>query len=229
MPITLLSVHATYEHRGFAIVDDLISQSHCDALVEALNSAFDAASKRRGGMRNLFRFGLVRDLVRCAALRSIVESALSPTAFAVRAILFDKTPANNWAVQWHQDLTIAVNQRCELPGFGPWSLKDGVVHVQPPASVLQRMVTLRLHLDVCGDEDGALRVLPCSHRAGIVLQRPNDIQPCTCAVQRGGALLMSPLLWHSSPKAASPDHRRVIHVEFTDAELPPPLQWHEQV
>ena len=32
---------------------------------------------------------------------------------------------------------------------------------------------------------------------------------------------MSPLLLHASSKATRPDHRRVIHLEFCSASLPP--------
>ena len=65
----------------------------------------------------------------------------------VRAVLFDKTPAANWSVAWHQDRTIPVVERIEVDGFGPWSRKDGILHVAPPVGVLERMITLRIHID----------------------------------------------------------------------------------
>src|SRR5262245_7189469 len=86
-----------------------------------------------------------------------VEPILGPGAFVVRGLFFDKTPRANWKVSWHQDLTIAVRVRIEAPGFGPWSLKAGVVHVQPPAEILERMATVRLHLDDCSESNGPLR------------------------------------------------------------------------
>ena len=49
---------------------------------------------------------------------------------------------------WHQDLSIAVKERHEVAGFGPWSVKEGVP-VQPPVEILESMLTLRLHLDDC--------------------------------------------------------------------------------
>ena len=84
----------------------------------------------------------------------------------VRAILFDKTPSANWKVVWHQDLTIAVRERGVVSGFGPWSEKEGVVHVQPPIELLERMLAVRVHLDDCGADNGPVRVLPASHRVG---------------------------------------------------------------
>ena len=84
----------------------------------------------------------------------------------VRAIYFDKSPEANWLVPWHQDLTVALRSRREVPGFGPWSVKDGVPHVQPPVERLEQMLTVRLHLDDADEGNGALRVLPGSHRSG---------------------------------------------------------------
>jgi hypothetical protein len=80
-------------------------------------------------------------------------ATLGPAARPVRAILFDKTAANNWMVPWHQDRTIAVHARHEVPGFGPWSVKGGVVHVEPPFDVIAGMITIRAHLDACGEDN----------------------------------------------------------------------------
>ena len=148
----------------------------------------------------------------------------------VRGILFDKTPGANWKVGWHQDLSIAVKKRVDVPGFGPWSEKAGVPHVQPPCAVLEQMLTIRLHLDECGEDNGPLRVLPGSHTKGKMA--PQEIkayrqatEPVICACPRGGALLMRPLLLHASSLATSPKHRRVVHLEFAAQPLPGGLEW----
>jgi ectoine hydroxylase-related dioxygenase (phytanoyl-CoA dioxygenase family) len=57
-------------------------------------------------------------------------------------------------------------ERVEVDGFGPWYMKAEVLHVQPPAAILEHMLTVRLHLDPCNEENGALRVLPGSHTRG---------------------------------------------------------------
>ncbi|MDB6072587.1 MAG: Phytanoyl-CoA dioxygenase, partial [Verrucomicrobiaceae bacterium] len=114
----------------------------------------------------------IRDLIRKSR---VVREALSepwlldlvPSGHAcVRGILFDKTPDANWLVAWHQDLTVCVQERSEVEGHGPWSVKHGVPHVQPPVELLAEMVTLRLHLDLTHAGNGALRVIPRSHREG---------------------------------------------------------------
>jgi ectoine hydroxylase-related dioxygenase (phytanoyl-CoA dioxygenase family) len=120
-----------------------------------------------------------------------------------------------------------------MPGYGGWSVKKGVSHVQPPASILENMLTLRVHLDDCGTDNGPLRVLRGSHRHGWLtderiegLKRTSE--EVTCLVPQGGALLMRPLLVHASSPAKNPRHRRVIHLEYAADPLPGPLRWFEQ-
>ena len=149
---------------------------------------------------------------------------------AVRGILFDKTPDANWLVPWHQDLSIAVRERRYVPGFGPWSVKAGVHHVQPPGEILDQMLTVRIHLDACPAENGPLRVIPGSHRSLLspneLARRVNEESSVACCVEAGDALLMRPMLAHTSAPARIPAHRRVVHIEYAACELPGALEWH---
>jgi ectoine hydroxylase-related dioxygenase (phytanoyl-CoA dioxygenase family) len=149
---------------------------------------------------------------------------------AIRAIYFDKSPDQNWLVPWHQDLTIAVRSRIALTGFGPWSMKDGVPHVQPPIEILENIITLRLHLDDCDERNGALRVLPGSHRQGQltpseILAFQSTVPEFICNASAGDALLMRPLLLHASSRSQASRHRRVLHIEYAGCELPVGLEW----
>ena len=189
---------------GFAVVDGLLPGGECQQLIGQLDALDRPTGRRRGGVRDLLRIECVRELARSRNLRALVDDVLSPAAFAVRGIYFDKSSASNWQVAWHQDVTIATASRCQTAGFGPWSVKAGMVHVQPPVRVLQHMATVRLHLDACGRDDGALQVIAGSHRGGLSGHRPTSPAAQTCPVQQGGALVMSPLLWHASSKAVTP-------------------------
>jgi ectoine hydroxylase-related dioxygenase (phytanoyl-CoA dioxygenase family) len=218
--------------RGFAVIESCLSDVEVATLAKAIDGA-DLAG--RAGLRNLFRnVPAILELSRHPGVRRVVETVLGLGAFAVRAILFDKTPQANWNVAWHQDLTIAVARREDVAGYGAWSEKEGVVHVQPPASVLEGMLAVRVHLDDCAPQNGPLRVLPGSHRQGrldraAIADWQRRASEVPCVVPRGGLVVMRPLLLHASSVAEAASRRRVIHLEFAAAELDPPLEWHERI
>ena len=215
------------ERQGFAIVENSVD-NHTLKLLEK-----DLQHIKTYGLRNLTSaVPLTRDLANSTALRSIVEPVLGSDARVVRTIYFDKHKDANWKVAWHQDLTIAVREKVELDGFRAWSIKAGVTHVQPPIAVLEQMLTLRVHLDDTGEANGALRVLPGTHRHGRI--DPDQIQywkqhqeVVTCSVKRGGVVAMRPLLLHSSLPSVNPTHRRVLHFEYASIALPAGLKWFE--
>lgn len=225
---------AGFESDGFGIISGVLSASECVNLRDELSSLFEAdqtyRKSKQGGVRNLLgRSSSVQTLARSEKILGIVKDALRGDAFPVRAIFFDKLPSANWLVPLHQDLSIAVKERKEVPGFSGWSIKDGVQHVQPPADVLEKMVTVRLHLDDCRAENGALHVWPKSHLHGKLtadqIREWSDQPHLVCEVDQGGALLMRPLLLHASFPSRSPSHRRVIHIEYTSDGLPGGLEW----
>src|SRR5205814_9752726 len=145
------------------------------------------------------------------------------TAVAVQCTLFDKSPARNWLVALHQDLSIPVRERITHPDCTGWSEKEGVLFVQPPLSVLESLVAVRVHLDECGPGTGPLRVVPGSHRHGRLSKSEARHQQQTtgefeCFLKRGDALLIRQLLLLASSKARVPSRRRVLHFRFGRAE-----------
>lgn len=213
--------------RGFALIENFVS----DDLVETLFGALaNALCSDRPGTRQLHqRVPAIGVFLRSSEMASLIQE-LIPGGFAVRSILFDKTPQTNWRVGWHQDLSICVKERHDVPGFSAWSMKEGVHHVQPPIALLERMLTVRLHLDDSGDDNGPLKVIPGTHRHGRLSSNAiNDWRNKglieTCVIPRGGAVIIKPLLLHSSSQATKPSHRRVMHIEFASEALPKPLEW----
>jgi ectoine hydroxylase-related dioxygenase (phytanoyl-CoA dioxygenase family) len=219
----------TLSEDGFEIVPSVLNTAEVAQLCDALEKL-----ERTPGHRNLMRrVPAVAELAQSPAITALVESRLEAPCFPVRSIFFDKTTEANWFVPWHQDLTIAVKERRDAPGYGPWTVKEGVPHVQPPMQVLESMVTLRLHLDDCDESKGALRVIPGSHRRGrlgtadIAALRREGSEFC-CSTRAGGALLIRPLLLHASSEAWAPGHRRVIHLEYATLPLSHGLEWAEE-
>ena len=228
-----------FEEYGFAICPDVLDTGTIENLLPQLREQEDSGGAQEGqtvyAMRNLLQtLPGVRSLAASRPVRALVEPYLGADCFAVRAIFFDMLPGANWKVPWHQDLSVAVAVRKETEGFGPWSRKAGVPHVQAPISLLERMLTVRLHLDACPLTNGPLRVVPGSHRLGrlnveqIEALRA-EINEVPCEIECGGALVMRPLLLHASSAAEFPVHRRVLHIEYANSPLPNGLEWYTAV
>lgn len=220
-----------YRRDGFAVIPHVLDEEQVRALIAVTDLLALRSDRRRGGVRNLLDVSPeVRELATSPNVLQIAGAVLERGVVPIRGILFDKTDGANWKVPWHQDLTIEVAERLETEGFGPWSTKDGVQRVQPPTSILERMVSIRLHLDDCPEENGALRVVPGSHKAGRLSETesarigaggPDEV----CAVQAGDAVVMSPLIVHASSASTRLGHRRVIHLDYAHVRLPGGLRW----
>ena len=176
----------------------------------------------------------------CAALAEVlrgqlVAAGLLPVeSVSVQCALFEKSLEHNWLVAPHQDLSIPVRARVANAALTGWSEKDGMLFVQPPVSVLATMLALRLHIDDCSVDDGALKVVPGSHLGGR-LQDPDkgrlraELGEVLCPVDAGGGMAMRPLLLHASSKAVGTSRRRVLHFVFGPARLPDGLAWGESL
>ena len=215
------------EANGFAIVRKVLDEEQRRKLITSLGPVSGA------GRRGLLGVPLIAELARSPQILNLLWPHLRKTPTPVRAIYFDKSPETNWLVPWHQDLTIAVNAQTQtVDGFGPWSVKDGIPHVQPPIALLEQMLTVRIHLDDTDESNGALRILPGSHQFGrLSADRIRDLcrngNETVCAAAAGDALLMRPLLLHSSSRSTTPRHRRILHIEYAAFTLPNGLNWHE--
>ena len=215
------------EQEGFAIVASCLNEEVIQGLAAHLGEGSYAK-------RNLLALPIVRDVATSAAVRNLAEAVLGKHCFAVKGTFFNKTQESNWKVAWHQDLTIMVRERREAVGFGPWTIKEGIVHVQPTADILRRILAIRLHLDESGPDNGPLRVIPGSHKS---VNRLSSEQVSSypkegsvvCTVSRAGALLMRPLLIHASSACVTPKPRRVIHLEYSADELPGGLEWFDRL
>jgi ectoine hydroxylase-related dioxygenase (phytanoyl-CoA dioxygenase family) len=214
------------ENDGFAVIPACLDE----ATVERFSKQFDDT---RYPERNLLSVPTVRALAISRPVREIIETVLGPECFAATGIFFNNTRSSNWKVSWHQDLTITVREREDVTGFGPWTKKAGILHVQPPPEIMSGVLAIRLHLDESGLDNGPLRVIPGSHRKGRLSAEQigiwNKDDSVTCTVAKGGALVMRPLLLHASSACAIPKSRRVIHLEFAAVELPQGLEWYDRV
>jgi ectoine hydroxylase-related dioxygenase (phytanoyl-CoA dioxygenase family) len=170
-------------------------------------------------MRHAFRHPAVLAVARDQRLRAIAQQVLGCDPFPFRATLFDKSPGSNWLVVWHQDTALPLRERHEIPEWGSWSVKAGVIYAHAPASALSSVVALRLHLDDSTPEKGPLRVLPGTHTMGVLTddaihQLSTQVTAVDCLVPRGGVPVMRLLIVHASSKSRSAIQRRVLHIEY---------------
>lgn len=230
------------ERDGFALARGVFTPAEVAAVVADLTAALNRAkgdAVRRSERGHAFA---ARDLFAvCPAATNIwrrppltdwLAAVLGDDYGLVRGLFFDKPPEQTWSLPWHQDMTVAVrDNRLPLTQFAKPTTKVGIPHLEAPVTVLERMLTARIHLDAAEAANGALAVIPGSHADG--KRMPSDDRGTVlveCAA--GDVLLMRPLLVHASGKSdpACERHRRVVHLEFAaDRELPDGVAWRDFV
>jgi ectoine hydroxylase-related dioxygenase (phytanoyl-CoA dioxygenase family) len=221
---------------GFTVIEDAFSPECINSLINIIEQAdtskptFRKTSALFAIRQFLKELPEVISPIFTKQLLNIIDELFGNDYFIVKSIYFDKPGSSNWFVSYHQDLTISVDRKEHVKGFGPWSVKQDQFAVQPPLSILENNFTIRIHLDDTDENNGALKVIPGSHNKGIY--RPETIDwkletEITCNVPKGGIMIMRPLLLHSSGRTTNNSQRRVIHIEFSNQQLPAPLQWSE--
>ncbi len=210
------------EENGFAIIQSVVSEES----IAILSAEFTRADLRRSraGVRHALGNPAVAKLARDSRLLRIAAESLGKEAFPFRATLFDKSPVSNWLVVWHQDTALPLQKKQETPGWGPWSVKDGVIYAHAPTRALSQVLALRVHLDDSTDQNGPLRVLSGTHNLGVLADDAihdlaAKIPPIDCLVPRGGVLAMKPLIVHASSKSQSEKSRRVLHIEYAASSI----------
>lgn len=220
------SAHLAFDGDGAQLFAQTLDGPACSRL----EIAFAALPTSRPGVRIGEGLQLKPFLDKAGSIGAIAASVLGDEARPVRAILFDKTAERNWALGWHQDRTIVVEDRIDTDGYGPWTVKSGLIQVEPPFEVLERMVTLRVRLDAVDERNAPLRVVPGSHRLGR-LPEAEIARVATmfgeklCFAERGYIWLYATLIVHASLAADPPRRRRVLQVDYSADGASGPLAW----
>jgi len=224
------------EKKGFSIIDSVYSEEEINSILNFIESQ-DSSSPTFRKSEDLFAirqfikdFPEIKRLVFNEKLKSIISSIAGEDFFIVKSIYFDKPETSNWFVAYHQDLTISVDNKENIEGFGPWTTKHNQFAVQPPLEFLENIFTIRIHLDETDENNGALKVVDESHSKQVY--RPETIdwnieKESFCSVKSGGIMLMKPLLLHGSNRTSNQKRRRVIHIEFSNMSLPNQINWSE--
>jgi hypothetical protein len=200
---------------GFFVEENVFGTSEMSGLLSTLSTV----PHSRAGSRHLMSVPVVRRLASDNRLLRMAEPALRGTPIPFRATLFDKSPTANWKVAWHQDTALPLAEHKETAGWGPWSIKDGIHYAHAPTRALEKVVALRVHLDPSTSANGPLRVIPETHRLGVltddeVAEVARERNVVECLGGAGSVLMMQPLLIHASSKSQSDMPRRVLHIEY---------------
>jgi len=219
------------DKKGYTIVDSIYSGEEVEEIVTYLDTR--KISGQFGVREFLFQNPEIASKILNARLLQIIKEIAPNCKKSIKSIYFDKPPSSNWIVNWHQDLTINLSNRKEVSQFKNWRENDERTIVQPNRELLENIFTTRIHLDDCTKENGVLRIIEESHLNGTInikewMETKKGIE-AICEVRKGGILIMKPLTLHSSRRTENEKNRRVIHIEFTDQELPNGLKWKEKV
>ncbi len=219
------------QEKGFDIIENIYSKQEVDEIVELIES------QGLGGQFGVREFlsdnsNIAKKVFNVKLLKLIHKISPNCTK-SIKSIYFDKPPNANWVVNWHQDLTINLKEKKEVSGYKHWRVNNERTVVRPNIEMLENIFTIRIHLDDCTEENGALRVIENSHKQGVINIKDWTInkvgEECICEVRKGGVLLMKPLILHSSKRTENEMNRRVIHIEFCDMDLPTGLKWKEEI
>ncbi len=224
--------------KGFSIIPNIYNDDEIEQILRMINQV-DTSKETFRKSADLFairqflkEIPAVYNLIFNEKLKLIIQSTFGEDYFVVKSIYFDKPEQSNWFVSYHQDLTISVDKKIVLENFGPWTVKQNQFAVQPPIAILKKNYTIRIHLDDTDENNGALKVIPKSQLKGIYRAETIDWtieRETICEVQKGAIMIMKPLLLHSSSKTTNNEKRRVIHLEFSNSELPNGLKWAERI
>jgi ectoine hydroxylase-related dioxygenase (phytanoyl-CoA dioxygenase family) len=205
------------EEQGFAVVPGVFSAGEIIALLVSLTDL--TRRSHRAGVRHVLSHPTINTIAHDRRLIEIAQSVLGSTAVPFRATFFDKSPGSNWLIAWHQDTALPLREKRETPGWGPWSVKEGVAYAHAPAKALEQVLALRIYLDDSTQENGPLRALSGTHQMGVltddeVARLGKERSSFECLVAKGDVLAMRPLIVHASSKSQSQEPRRVLHIEY---------------
>ncbi|HZY79117.1 MAG TPA: WYL domain-containing protein [Cyclobacteriaceae bacterium] len=222
-------------HKGYCVLHHVFARKEVNQIKQLVYNYTRSTGQKEDtyAIRNLLKEipALKRHLFNTNLVK--ILKSIDPNLFLTKAIYFDKSPESNWYVTWHQDIVINVSEKVETEGYSGWTKKFGVHGVVPPEDILKNTFTVRIHLDDTNESNGALKVIPGSHKKKlsdeeIALIVQNSI-PNVCDVEACGIQIMKPLILHASSKATVQKHRRVVHLEFCSTELPGGMEWAERM
>lgn len=232
---TIKNYHKRLDSRGYIIANHIYTKREAAKIGLMLHhyKNENPRSSKDFAIHNIIgKIPNLHQLILNNNLKKIL-SAIDEDLFLTKSIYFNKPEQADYYVTWHQDTMINVKEQKTVDGYDNWTREEDYFGVEPPEDILHNTVTIRIHLDDTTDENGALRVLPGSHKKRLSEEEISLITqssiPTVCEVRAGGIQIMKPLILRASSKTTNDKNRRVIHMEFNSVELEGGLIWAEKL
>jgi len=227
------NIKESIRKEGFFIAEHFYTDKFIDEMIEQLDryGALEYSEQKDSEFNLITYIPFIKHLVHSGDLLSLVNQVLGDITFPTNAFVLDKTQDNNWGLDWHQDLKIAVKRKIETKGYDNWTVECGIPHTIPPKEILEKRLSVRIHLDDCFIDNGTILIAPGSHKFGIVKEKA-EIEKITaretlsCEVEKGGVMFIAPLLLHKSPYSTTSRKRRILQIDYVGTHLTNGLEWY---
>jgi hypothetical protein len=201
---------------GYVVLDDLLSPDEIGQIDAELTASMDAVD----GDRRFLDREWCRLLAHVVRHRLLKHRLLYRATQPVSCVYFDTNASPDRALL-RRELHLPMAARFDSPRWANWSDQQGIPYAQAPRDLLASMLAVRIHVDVCEGEEGALAVVPGSQTSADV-----NASRVSCAGLRGGAIVLSPMLLRA-PICSGSGHRcRVLHFLFGPSALPDGASWY---
>ena len=166
-------------------------------------------------------------------LLNIARSVIWPAALPLPSHVVREGRAQELVDRLAPEPWPPVTPAAQPAGVGALVRQGRCTHAIAPAHALERVLALRLHLDDSRTDNGPLRVIPESHRYGVLSEREvarlaSERASVTCCMLAGGIIAMRPLLLHASSKAEGTsvhDECFTSNMSLTRSRLTNILSW----
>jgi len=207
-----------YHEQGYVLVEDVFPVAELAAIDVELDAYMQShpvephSDNPRGW---LLRLGLCVESAQAFCedprILSLIDRIVHPGIAIYSAKLVSKEPLCDDICHWHQDDAYYTQQSQSEHRMSVWiPLQDTTI------------------------EQGALQVIPASHKRGLQPASVRETGTCTLAmdvdvdvenrihvpVKAGDMLLFSSLLWHASDGNATSRRRRALIVSYQEATVP---------
>lgn len=227
------NISSDIQEDGFSIINRFFTNQETDEIIFELNKhrAFQYHELTASNYNLIKSIPFIKTLTESNRLLSTAKNVIGKDALPVNAFIIDKTKINNWELDWHQDLRIAISNEMTFTGYSDRTVEHNITHAIAPQEVLEKRLSIRIHLDDCTINNGAMLVVPQSHKKGIIgtndeIGKLISSRAVCCEVEKGGVMFFKSLLFHKSPYSLSDKKRRVLHIDYIGAKLTNYPEWY---